>query len=60
MVRGNPELFLNGEDVPALSQKLTDEAIGKRVRQNRAMLLSQASFPWKEFITLDKKIPTDH
>ena len=48
----NPELFLDGEDVPALSQKLTDEAIGKQVRQNRAMLLSQASFPWKEFIEL--------
>ena len=60
----NPELFLDQEDVPALSQKLTDEAIGKQVRQNRAMLLSQASLPWKEFITLDplglREILMDH
>jgi predicted RND superfamily exporter protein len=60
----NPELFLDGEDIPALSRKLTDEAIGKQVRQNRAMLLSQASFPWKEFITIDplglREILMDH
>jgi len=60
----NPELFLDREDIPALSQKLTDEAIGKQVQQNRAILLSQASFPLKEFIALDplglREILTDH
>jgi predicted RND superfamily exporter protein len=49
----NPELFLNREDIPVLSRKLTDEAIGKQVRRNRAILLSQASLPMKEFIALD-------
>ena len=49
----NPELFLDREDIPTLSRKLTDEAIGKQVRQNRAILLTQASLPLKEFIALD-------
>jgi len=49
----NPELFLDREDIPALSRKLTDEAIGKQVRQNKAILLTQASLPLKEFIALD-------
>jgi predicted RND superfamily exporter protein len=49
----NPELFLDRADIPALSRKLTDEAIGKQVRRNRAILLSQASLPVKEFIALD-------
>jgi predicted RND superfamily exporter protein len=60
----NPELFLEREDIPALSRKLTDEAIGKQVRQNKGILLSQASFPLKEFIALDplglREILKDH
>ena len=60
----NPELFLDREDIPALSRKLTDEAIGKQVRRNRAILLSQASLPIKEFIALDplgfREILMDH
>lgn len=49
----NPELFLDQEDIPALSRKFTHEAIGGQVRQNKAILLSQASTPLREFIALD-------
>ncbi len=60
----NPELFLDQEDMPALSRKLSDEAIGRQVRQNKAILVSQASFPLKEFIALDplglREILMDH
>ena len=60
----NPELFLGRQDISRLSRKLTDEAIGKQVRQNRAMLLTQASLPLKEFIALDplglREILMDH
>jgi predicted RND superfamily exporter protein len=60
----NPELFLGRQDISGLSRKLTDEAIGKQVRQNRAMLLTQASLPFKEFIALDplglREILMDH
>ncbi len=60
----NPELFLDREDISRLSRKLTDEAIGKQVRQNRAVLLTQASLSLKEFIVLDplglREILTDH
>lgn len=60
----NPELFLDREDIPTLSRKLSDEAIGKQVRQNRAILLTQASLPLKEFIALDplglREILMDH
>ena len=49
----NPELFLDQEDIPALSRKLTREAIGGQVRQNKAILLSQASTPLREFIAFD-------
>jgi predicted RND superfamily exporter protein len=49
----NPELFLDHEDIPALSRKLTQEAIAKQIRHNKAILLSQASLPLREFIALD-------
>ena len=60
----NPELFLDQEDIPALSRKLTREAIGGQVRQNKAILLSQASTPLREFIAFDplglREILMDH
>jgi predicted RND superfamily exporter protein len=60
----NPELFLDQEDIPALSRKFTHEAIGGQVRQNKAILLSQASTPLREFIALDplglREILMDH
>jgi predicted RND superfamily exporter protein len=59
-----PELFLDRKDIPALARKLADEAIGKQIRQNKAILLSQASFPLKELIVLDplnlREILLDH
>jgi hypothetical protein len=60
----NPELFLDQEDIQAVSRKLTREAIGRQVRRNKAILLSQASSPMKEFIALDplgfREILMDH
>ena len=60
----NPELFLNQEDIPALARKMSNEAIRKQVRQNKAILVSQASFPLNEFIALDplglREILMDH
>ncbi len=60
----NPELFLDREDIPTLARRMSDEAIRKQVRQNKAILVSQASFPLKEFIALDplglREILMDH
>ena len=49
----NPELYLDQDYIPDLSRKLTREAIAKQIRQNKAILLSQASIPLREFIAHD-------